>query len=175
MDFVELIEPRGDLESSHLSFVEEFRSAGERVVPWIADEPYASFDGYVAKLLAAAKGIGIPPGFLPHSTFWLIDERREILAISNLRHGLTQSLLRYGGHIGYGVRPSARRKGYATETLRRTLRHARDLGIAKVRLTCDKDNVASANTILRNGGQFDDEEFMPEHQRVTVRYWIDLA
>lgn len=174
MDSLELIAPRDDLESSHVSFVEEFRSAGERVVPWVADEPYESFDDYVAKLLAAAKGIGVPPGFVPHSTFWLIDERREIVAISNLRHGLTQSLMRYGGHIGYGVRPSARRKGYATEILRRTLRQARELGIAKVRLTCDKDNVASAKTILRNGGQLDDEEFMSEHQRVTVRYWINL-
>src|SRR5688500_6706830 len=99
MDFIELISPRRDFEASHVSFVEEFRNAGERV-PRVADEPYDSFDEYVAKLVAAARGIGLPPGLLPHSTFWLIDERREIVAISNLRHGLTQSLMRYGGHIG---------------------------------------------------------------------------
>src|SRR5690606_40116968 len=92
----------------------EFRAKGERVVPWIVDEPYQSFEAYVERLLAAAKGIGLPPGFLPHSIFWLVDKSREILAISNLRHGLNESLLKAGGHIGYGVRPSARRKGYAT-------------------------------------------------------------
>jgi predicted acetyltransferase len=172
---VRIITPSSGFELSHRSFVEEFRSKGERVVPWIADEPYQTFDEYVKKLLAAANGVGLPHGFLPHSTFWLIDSRREIVAISNLRHGLTEGLLRYGGHVGYGVRPSARRKGYATEVLRQTLLKARQLGLRKVRLTCDKDNVASCRTILRNGGEFDDEEFIPEHQRTTVRYWINLT
>jgi predicted acetyltransferase len=111
---------------------------------------------------------------VPHSTFWLIDSRAEIVAISNLRHALTDYLLRFGGHIGYGVRPSARRRGYATEILRQTLREAHALGLRQLRLTCDKDNVPSARTILRNGGELDDEEFLPAEQRVVSRYWISL-
>jgi predicted acetyltransferase len=67
-----------------------------------------------------------------------------------------------------------RRKGYGTEILRRTLLEARALGLRTIRLTCDSDNVASAQTILRNGGRFDDEEFMPEQRRVVSRYWISL-
>jgi predicted acetyltransferase len=174
MDTVELITPREGLEGSHRTFVEEFRAKGEGVVPWVADEPYDTFAAYVAKLNDGAKGIGLRPGMVPHSTFWLINSRGEIVAISNLRHALTDFLLRFGGHIGYGVRPSARRRGYATEILRQTLLEAHALGLRKIRLTCDKDNIASARTILSNGGELDSEEFLPAEQRVVSRYWISL-
>lgn len=174
MDTVELITPREEFEASHHSFVEEFRTTGEGVVPWVADEPYDTFAAYVAKLNDGAKGIGLRPGMVPHSTFWLIDSRGEIVAISNLRHALTEFLLKFGGHIGYGVRPSVRKRGYATEILRQTLREAHALGLRKIRLTCDKGDVASARTILANGGELDSEEFLPAEQRVISRYWISL-
>ena len=170
-----LIAPTARLEASHVSFLEEFQARDEQLVPWIVAEPYERFGDYVAMLEAASEGIGIPADFVPHSTFWLVDARDEIVAISNLRHRLNDFLLTYGGHIGYGVRPSARRKGYATELLRRTLVEARTRGIDRVRLTCSKSNAASAKTILRNGGVLDDEAYMPEHGEVICRYWIALA
>jgi predicted acetyltransferase len=174
MRTVELIEPRADLEASHRSFVDEFRANGEELVPWVIGEPCADFADYVARLKAAAKGVGLRPGHVPHSTFWLVDGSLEIVAISNLRHALTDYLLKWGGHIGYGVRPSRRRQGYASEILRQSLLEARRLGLRKVRLTCDKDNVASSRAILRNGGELDGEELMPELQRIVSRYWVSL-
>ena len=169
-----LIAPHADYERTHRSFLDEFVARGEHVIPWVAAEPYVTFGDYVAKLAAAAQGIGIHEGFVPHSTFWLVDARDEIVGISNLRHRLTDSLTRFGGHIGFGVRPSVRRRGYATELLRTTLVEARGQGLRRVRVTCDPMNVASAKTILRNGGVLAEEEFMPEHERVVSRYWIDL-
>ncbi len=174
MQDVELIAPRADLEASHQSFVEEFRANGDEPVPWVIEERYTSFTEYVDKLNAAAKGLGLPTGWVAHSTYWLVDSHREIVAVSNLRHALTDYLLRWGGHIGYGVRPAMRRKGYATEVLRQTLCRAKALGLRKIRLTCDKENVASARTILRNGGRFDEEEYMPEQHRIVARYWVSL-
>jgi predicted acetyltransferase len=170
-----LIAPRTDYEPTHRGFVEEFVARGETIIPWIAAEPYVTFPDYVAKLEAAARGIDVPEGFVPHSTFWLVDANDEIVGISNLRHRLTDFLLKFGGHIGFGVRPSARRRGYATQLLRATLVEAQARGVSKVRVTCDQDNVASAKTILRNGGVLDDEELMPEQRRVVSRYWIDLG
>ena len=169
---VQLVDPTTRLEASHETFVSEFRALGEQLVTWIVDEPYERFSEYVAMLEAASKGIGIPPDFVPHSTFWLVDAKNEIVAISNLRHGLNDFLVGYGGHIGYGVRPSARQRGYATEVLGQTLKKAKARGIDKVRITCSKDNAASAKTILRNGGELDDEKFLPEHGEIVSRYWV---
>ncbi|HEX5046395.1 MAG TPA: GNAT family N-acetyltransferase [Gammaproteobacteria bacterium] len=171
---VELIAPRGDLEFSHRAFVEEFRERGEELVPWVLGEPSSDFAEYAARLNAAAKGIGLAPGLVPHSTFWLLDGAGEIVAVSNLRHALTDYLLEWGGHIGYGVRPSMRGKGYATEILRRTLKEAHAIDLRKVRIVCDKDNTASARVILRNGGQLDDEQPMPGQRRIVSRYWVSL-
>lgn len=163
------------MERSHASFLAEFREAGEDVVPWIVAEVGDDFVEYVRRLHAASDGSGIPAGFVAHSTYWLVDPSEEIVAISNLRHELNDFLLTYGGHIGFGVRPSARGNGYATEVLRQTLLKARSRGIERVRVTCARSNVASARTILRNGGQLDDEEYMPDHGQVVCRYWIDLG
>ena len=174
MSACRLIVPNADYEASHQGFVAEFVARGEQIIPWVGAEQYVTFGDYVAKLEAASRGVGIREGFVPHSTFWLVDAHDEIVAIANLRHRLTDGLRKRGGHIGYGVRPSARRRGYATELLRASLGEARSLGLRRVLLTCDKDNVASAKTILRNGGVLDEEEFMPEHGRVVCRYWIDL-
>lgn len=168
-----LIEPNIDFEESHTTFVEEFEKRGDKVHPWVVAEPYDHFSDYVAMLNAAPKGVNVPPGFVAHSTFWLVDADNEIVAISNLRHELNDFLVAYGGHIGYGVRPSVRRRGYATEILRQTLLMAKERGIDRIRITCSKDNPASAKTILRNGGIPDDEVFMPEHNEVICRYWID--
>ena len=80
----------------------------------------------------------------------------------------------FGGHIGYGVRPSERRKGYATLMLRLVLDKARAMGIERVLITCDKDNLASARVIQKNGGVLDSESYSEQAKRVTQRYWIEL-
>lgn len=78
-----------------------------------------------------------------------------------------------GGHIGYEVRPSERRKGYATEMLRLALKKCVDLGITKVLITCDKSNLGSAKTIQNQGGVLENE-FLEENGELAQRYWINL-
>jgi predicted acetyltransferase len=77
-----------------------------------------------------------------------------------------------GGHIGYGIRPSERKKGYATEILRQALDIMKDLNINKVLITCDKENIGSAKTIIKNGGILESEGVSDES--VFQRYWIDM-
>ena len=170
---VHLISPDPALAATHASFITEFQARGEALMPWVLDESRSSFKAYVAWLRSAANGADLPPGFVAHSTFWLVNAAQEILGVTNIRHELTPALREYGGHIGYGVRPSVRRRGHATELLRLSLVQARRLGINRVRVTCDCDNTASASTILRNGGELDDEVYLDAVGHRVRRYWIN--
>ena len=90
----------------------------------------------------------------------------------NIRHDLNDYLLKYGGHIGDGIRPSERRKGYATEMIRLALEECRELGLTRVLMTCDKNNIGSAKSIIRNGGILENEVL--GEGSIKQRYWIAL-
>lgn len=167
-------EPHAGLQDSYRDLVSEFLAAGEPLVPFPLSFPSDDFQAFLARLAACARGDGLPPGFVPHSTYWLV-QRGVVVGVSNLRHALTESLRREGGNVGYGVRPSARRRGLAGELLRRTLARAEALEMSKVLLTCASGNIASVRTILRHGGVLASEEFLPERGEVVQRYWIELA
>ena len=95
-----------------------------------------------------------------------------MVGIIDIRHRLNDYLLKFGGNIGYSVRKSERRKGYAKTMLALGLEECRKLGLEKVLITCDKENIASAKTILACGGVLENE--IPEERRITQRYWIAL-
>ena len=127
----------------------------------------------IKNLLAFPNGVEVKPGFVNHSTFWLIDEKRTLLGVANLRHQLTPRLEKDGGHIGYGVRPSVRGQGHATRLLSLTLLEAKRNGINRALLTCDKQNIASSKVILKNGGSLD-AEYDDENGITKQRYWIEI-
>lgn len=91
----------------------------------------------------------------------------------NIRHELNAELLHSGGHIGDGIRPSERNKGYATQMIALALDFCREKGIHRVLMTCDESNKASARTIQKNGGIFD-SSFNNEVGVVEERYWIEI-
>jgi predicted acetyltransferase len=106
-----------------------------------------------------------PAHHVPSTTLWWIDGS-EYLGRISVRHRLTPALLEIGGHIGYDIRASARRRGHATVMLRRALPVAHGLGIDPALLTCDTTNVASRLVIERNGGVFEGE------RHGKLRYWV---
>ncbi|HET6967984.1 MAG TPA: GNAT family N-acetyltransferase [Ornithinibacter sp.] len=107
-------------------------------------------------------------GHVPCTFLWVVDDRQPdtYLASASVRHRLTPFLLEVGGHIGYSVRPSARRRGAATEALRLLLPHAAVLGIDPALITCDVDNIGSATVIEANGGVLEDV------RGDKKRYWV---
>lgn len=143
-------EGRGDADDNSM-LGREIRMWGDR---W--DDP-AAFAEYAAWLRAdVQEDSSRPPGFVPATTMWWADGH-DYLGRITIRHRLTPSLLNVGGHIGYDVRPSARRRGHATLMLAAALPVACGLGIDPVLITCDAGNVGSRKVIEANGGVLEDE------------------
>jgi len=129
---------------------------------------------YLEVLAQHERGERLPPGLVPSTfLFAFVDDR--IVGRVAIRHSLNAFLERTGGHIGYVVVPEFRRRGYATTILRLALQIARhEIGLERVLITCDVDNVASKRTIERNGGVLEGIIEAPGFEKPLRRYWIDL-
>ena len=137
------------------------------------DELRRDFPSYLRKLRDAAAGRNLGEGIVPESTFWLI-EGGEFVGRVSVRHYLNENLARVGGHIGYEVRPSRRRRGYGKLLLKSGLDKAWDLGIEKALVTCDDSNTASLKIIQSCGGVQDVEVSQGSGRPSKLRFWIDL-
>lgn len=129
----------------------------------------------VKKYYNYRKSIELKPNRVAQTTYWLV-EGNEFIGEIGIRHALNDSLLRYGGHIGYGIRYSCWGKGYGTKMLSLALKKAKQLGLNKVLITCDNDNYASAKVIENNNGKLENivENLINGKIIQTRRYWIEL-
>lgn len=150
--------------------LDEWNATGEEIIPYaIRRLDYHDFVCYCDNLEVKDTSGGL----VPDSTFFCLDEERNrIVGAVNIRHYLNESLLLNGGHIGDGVRPSERRKGIATKMIALALDECRKLGIEKVLMVCDKENIGSAKSIQNNGGFLENE--VEVDGVVEQRYWIEL-
>lgn len=148
--------------------MEEWTAAGEKIIPLaIRKTDWRDFDAY-------AESIEVKEGddrLVPDSTFFCLDTDRNIfVGAVNIRHRLNAGLLRSGGHIGDGIRPSERGKGLGTSMIALALEECDKLGIKDVLMCCDDDNIASARTIEKNGGVLENK--VTDDDRTVRRYWI---
>lgn len=111
-------------------------------------------------------------GLVPATTFLAVDENNRLVGMIDIRHRLNDYLLQFGGHIGYSIRKSERRKGYATQMLALALKECPAWNIEKALVTYDKENIGSAKTICNNGGILENEVIQGD--RITQRYWITV-
>lgn len=179
----ELVAPDVRYRLSFVTGVQEFRAAGDEnfagllMVPPVGDfagetvtsEQLADpdcFAAFITRLHQLADPDALlPDGIVPSTQLWWVDGT-EYLGRLSIRHSLTPSLLDFGGHIGYGVRPSARRRGHATAMLAAALPVASRLGVDPALLTCDATNVASRKVIEAAGGVLEDQ------RGEKLRFWL---
>ncbi len=167
---MKLVKLEEKYKSQLTDMLDEWYASGEKIVPYaIRKVDYHDFEIYLDSL-ETKEGT---QGKVPDSTFFSLDEERNIfLGAVNIRHYLNEALLLNGCHIGDGIRPSERRKGYATQMIGLALEECRKLGIDKVLMVCDKENVGSAKSIINNGGVLENEVVV---DGVTEqRYWISI-
>jgi predicted acetyltransferase len=175
MDKVSLVSPNKEHEQQAKDFIQEFIDNNSEIHGVSSLNEYLDdYDGWLDKLQRYLNSNRIEPDRVAASTYFAIRKGdSRIVGMINIRHQLNDYLLKEGGHIGYGVRPSERRKGYATEILHLGLEKCAELGIDRALVTCDKDNIASARTIQNNFGILENEIQTAGH-KVMQRYWIDV-
>lgn len=164
---IELVAPCEELWPSFLAFGEAL-AAEHPEPPRLWDQ-----DAYLA--VSRASEVGSPPvGLVPQTERWIVLGG-AVIGFVHVRHRLTDSLDRFGGHIGYSVHPEHRGRGIATEALRQALDIANDLGIQEAIVTCDDSNIASKRVIEKNRGSLTGTYEVPPRPDLVCRYVIDLT
>ena len=162
-------------------YLDSYREAyAEEMASDDTEKMLADPDTAVEKAAQERRGEGLPEGWVPATTLWLVDGDRFIGRV-NIRHWLVPHLMEFGGHIGYMIRPTERGKGYGNLQLALALDYCREhlrgvLDGDRVLVTCDDDNVRSARVIEANGGVLENkvENFEFGRTVLTRRYWIEL-
>jgi len=165
--------PEKKHEQQYLEIIQEFSDNKEVIIPWAANlKEGETYDDFLQRIKNNKEGINLKPWYVKSELYFLINENNKIVGAEAIRHELNDALRFDGGNIGYGIRPSERRKGYATEGLRLTLEKCKEMGMKKVLLTCDKDNIGSAKAMINNEGMWDSEY---EHEwKIKQRYRIEI-
>lgn len=164
--------PSIDDEEEWVSYINEYKEDGHGIIP-CGFKDGMKYEDWLKRVNNESNGI-LEEDRVPASFYFLMNDGRIIGSIS-IRHNLNNEFLkRYGGHIGYNVRPSERGKGYGTEMLYLALFKCKELGLSDVMITCKKDNIASAKVIEANGGKLYDEVYISEEDDIFKIYWINV-
>lgn len=171
--------PDGKYKDSFIEALREGFSLGSS--PALSKEKIdaieADFQSYINKLLDSSGKIKCPDGNIynkvPSDYYFLVSKDIFIGAIS-LRHHLNEFLVKFGGHIGYSVRPKFRCLRYGSLMLKLCLEKARELGLERALITCNEDNIGSYKIIEANGGVLEDIVKYDWHDKNLKRYWIEL-
>lgn len=170
---LKLVVPSIEYKVSFLKATKEFQKDGLFTDLDISDLE-KNLTSFITKQINRSQGKDLPERFVAETVYWLV-ENDEFIGRTVIRHELTETLLREGGHIGYAIKPSKRKKGYGREMLKLALLKAKELGLKKVLLTCNENNFGSKKIIESNGGTFQDRIFLQERKPWKLRYWISLT
>jgi predicted acetyltransferase len=168
---MQLVKPDRLYESGWKAALKEFEAESQGGF-WNVPEKPEDLDEYIRRTEGHGRGENLPDYWMPATTFWLV-EGSSFLGHVNVRHKLVEWSERIGGHIGFAIRKSERKKGYGSRILELAKVEARNLGLTRVLVTCNEMNAGSRKIIEKNGGVFQDVNEVKGEQ--VRRYWIELS
>lgn len=174
MGNLQLIFPHESLKNKAEKFCQEFFDAGEKTIngSYKLDMPQMGYEEWVALMRSNTLKESVDPKFGVSETYFAVNNDGEIIGIINFRHDLTPFYANTG-HVGCSVRPSCRKKGYATEMVSLILQKAKAAGLQELKLVCRQSNVSSAKVIMKNGGvvvrTFGDKDDLKDEYVITLK------
>lgn len=174
MSKIKLVEPAIEYAQDIMEYREEFLQSEDSMAGCGSLRDQKTVEGWLKEIDLLENEETCPAGKVCSNTYLAVrSDDNRVVGIIDFRHHIDHPILGlWGGHIGYSVRPSERRKGYAKEMLGLVLQKCKEHGLARVMVTCDADNIASKKTILVNGGIFDKD--VQVDGETIKRYWIEL-
>jgi predicted acetyltransferase len=166
-----LVNPCEKYGQSWKAALMEFEAEKRRGFWSVLKDP-SNVTALIRQVYEFSQGINLPEGWVPNTTLWLVDHH-EFKGHINIRHQLNPYLEKFGGHIGYAVRPTVRNQGYGDQMLKMALPFARQLGLRKVLITCDESNIGSRKIIESNRGRLENR-LKDDRGVVKLCYWITL-
>lgn len=171
-----LIRPSMSLSDEIVSYRQEFLEAGSSMDGCGALKRLADPADWLAQVNALESADTVPQNWVVSTQFVYVRQRdSKLVGMIQVRHCFNHYLEKYGGHIGYSIRPSERQKGYAKQMLRDCLPFCREIGLQNILITCLQDNEASRRTILANGGRYESTVYEPDEKVFLERYWLSLT
>ncbi|QQS59282.1 GNAT family N-acetyltransferase [Candidatus Peregrinibacteria bacterium] len=168
---MQLLKPTKKYAESWWQAIQEFEAEDIGGFWNIPDKP-TNIDEYIQRTKDHSQGKNMPDWFVPGTTYWLIDNDKFVGHV-NIRHELNDKLKKEGGNIGYAIRPTERQKGYGSKILELAIQKAKKIGLQKVLITCNDENIASAKIIEKNGGKLQDKNIVDE--KLVRRYWLNVG
>ena len=173
---MKLIEPTAEYCRQIWAYRKEFLDSGDSMDGTGALRRFEDPMDWIENSNSYKDPLTVPQGRVPATQYMFVrEEDQKIVGMIQIRHCFNAYLEKYGGHIGYSVAPSERRKGYAALMLKTALPICRELGIDRVLITCISGNEGSKRTILKNGGVYESTVLESEEGIDLERYWIDLS
>lgn len=160
-------------ELEYLFYIKSWEESNGNIVPIASGRAEANFKDFLKRQFERGTDEIREKGLVPATLYFLVDNTNKIYGALDIRHELNEYLENVGGHIGYGIIPSERQKGYGKLQLKLGLEKARELGLTKVLITCDDSNIGSSKVIESCGGIYKNTITDANNQKIR-RYYIEV-